>query len=64
MVLPLVAAGAVELGKDILEMVVKVGSSPEGLEWIGRKLKDKAPALRARIAKNQHVPVAEAEKPA
>ena len=61
MVAPAVAAAAV-LGKEILDLIVKVGGSPEGLDWIGRQLKDKVPALRARIRANEKVPVAKEAK--
>jgi len=37
--------------------MLKIGSSEEGLAWIGRRLHDKMPAIRARIKANRKVKV-------
>lgn len=54
---PLLPAAAVALGAEILSGMLKIGSSEEGLAWIGRRLHDKMPAIRARIKANRKVKV-------
>jgi hypothetical protein len=56
MAAPAVGA-AIAVGAEIMSMLLKIASSDEGVAWIGRHLKDKRPALRARIRANRHVKV-------
>jgi hypothetical protein len=52
------AAAAVTVGLEVLASLLKIATTPDGLEWIGRKMKDDLPSLRARVRANKHVPVA------
>ena len=56
MVAPAAAAG-IAAGVEIVQMILKIASSDDGVAWLGRKMKDKLPALRARIRANKHVKV-------
>jgi hypothetical protein len=58
MVVPLVAGAAVTAGLEALSALLKIATTPDGIEWIGRKLKDDLPALRARVRANKHVKIA------
>lgn len=48
---------AVTLGAEVMQLLVKIAASDEGMAWIGRKMKDKLPTLRARIRANKKVKV-------
>jgi len=55
MAVPVVAVAA---GVEILSAIAKIATTDEGVAWIGRRLKDKLPALRALIKAHQKVKVA------
>lgn len=51
------AVAAVTLGAEVLQLLLKIASTEEGVAWIGRRMKGELPALRARVRKNKHVKV-------
>jgi hypothetical protein len=52
-----VAGAAVAAGAEILKMLLQIATTDEGVAWIGRKMKDKLPALRTRVRALKHVRV-------